>query len=220
MHIHSKGLPIIGVTALILIVFLALIQWILPFGSITMKVIYAIAFVHMLWTISFFRVPHRKTTQHRDAVVASADGTVVAIEEVIENEYFKDKRIQVSVFMSPLNVHVNWFPMDGNVSYVKYHPGKFLIANHPKSSTENERNTIVVKAADGKEVMVRQIAGMLARRIVCFAKAGEKAKAGEEFGLIRFGSRIDYLLPANADVSVKIGDKVTGKRTIIAYLHK
>lgn len=220
MHIHSKGLPIIGVTALILIVFLAIMQWMLPFGSIAMKVIYAIAFLHMLWTISFFRVPHRKTTQHRDAVVASADGTVVAIEDVIENEYFKDKRIQVSVFMSPLNVHVNWFPMDGNVSYVKYHPGKFLIANHPKSSTENERNTIVVKAVDGKEVMVRQIAGMLARRIVCFAKAGEKAKTGEEFGLIRFGSRIDYLLPANADVSVKIGDKVTGKRTIIAYLHK
>lgn len=220
MHIHRKGLTIIFITILLLLVLLSLLQYLFTAGSVVMKIIYVIAAIHLLWTISFFRVPHRKTTQHRDAVIASADGTVVAIEEVHVNEYFNDRRIQVSVFMSPLNVHVNWFPMDGTVSYVKYHPGKFLIANHPKSSAENERNTIVVKAADGKEVMVRQIAGMLARRIVCFSKAGDEAKAGEEFGLIRFGSRIDYLLPANADVNLKIGDKVKGKQTIIAYLHK
>jgi phosphatidylserine decarboxylase len=173
------------------------------------------------WTFAFFRVPHRKVNKADiNQVIAAADGTVVAIEEVDEPEYFKDKRIQVSVFMSPFNVHVNWYPIAGEVSYTKYHPGKFLVAYHPKSSTENERNTVVVRTDDGQEVLVRQIAGLMARRIISSAAKGDDAVPGKEFGIIRFGSRVDFFLPLDAIVQVTMGQKVRALKTSIASLKR
>lgn len=218
MHIHKKGFSVIAVTGLILLIITLALRFLFAEFIYLQYSMYFFSLVTFLWAISFFRVPHRKLNPEENTVYSSADGTVVAIEEVVENEYFKDRRIQVSVFMSPFNVHVNWFPFHASISYIKYHPGKFLIANHPKSSTENERNTIVFKDLKEREVLVRQIAGMLARRIVCFQKAGNNGKAGDEFGLIRFGSRVDFFLPADAEVKLKIGDKVKGKETIIARL--
>jgi phosphatidylserine decarboxylase len=154
--------------------------------------------VLVFWSFTFFRVPtNRKTTIEKDAVVSAADGEVVVIEEVEEKEYFHDKRIQISIFMSAYNVHVNWFPMNGVVSYYKYHPGKKLFAINPKSSELNERNTLVVKDEQGREVLFRQIAGVMARRIICHVDKGATAKVGEEFGLIRFGSRVDFFLTEN-----------------------
>ncbi len=219
MHIHPKGfLPILTVL-LVMAGLAALVHFLLEdsFPMVSM-VIYVVLAGISLWTISFFRVPHRRPVMLENAVVSAADGTVVVIEEVVENEYFNDKRIQISVFMSPLNVHINWFPMNGVVSYMKYHPGKFLIANHPKSSTENERHTVVVKDNQNREVLMRQIAGMMARRIVWFCKTGDIAALGKEFGLIRFGSRVDFFLPLDAEIQVKIGDKVKGQLTVLAKL--
>lgn len=217
MHIHKKGIPIIFITALVLAVPAAINFFFNPVFAIALP-IYVGLLAIFFWTISFFRVPHRQATLADNAVISSADGTVVVVEKVFEPEYFKDDRLQISVFMSPFNVHVNWFPMNGVVSYMKYHPGKFLIANHPKSSTENERNTMVVKDAAGREVLVRQVAGMMARRIVWFTKVDEKATLGREFGLIRFGSRVDFYLPTDAQIQVKIGDKVKGQITVLAEI--
>ncbi|PKP51641.1 MAG: phosphatidylserine decarboxylase family protein [Bacteroidetes bacterium HGW-Bacteroidetes-1] len=216
MHIHYEGYKIIGITVLFLAVILTVVNFIFPMQSVFHLILYVLATSQMIWTISFFRVPHRKAFSSGNTIYSSADGTVVVFEEVFESEYFRDKRMQISVFMSPFNVHVNWFPMNGKVVYTKYHPGKFLIANHPKSSLENERNTIVIKDESGREVLVRQVAGMMARRIICFSKSGDIAKIGEEFGLIRFGSRVDFYLPLDAEVKVKIGDKVKGITTVLA----
>ncbi len=218
MYIHKEGYKIIAVSAVITFGLTALIA-----SFIGNEVIRYFLFIVLtgifIWTISFFRVPRRKSpTDQQNAVISSADGKVVTIEEVEETEYFKDKRIQISVFMSPFNVHVNWFPIAGMVSYTKYHPGKFLVAYHPKSSTENERNTIVVKSDKGTEVLVRQIAGMMARRIISYAKKGDKATRGEEFGIIRFGSRVDFFVPLDAEIVVSLGDKVSGKKTVLARL--
>ncbi|HQO50925.1 MAG TPA: phosphatidylserine decarboxylase family protein [Bacteroidales bacterium] len=217
MHIHKKGIPIIFITAVVLAVPAAITFFFNPVFAIALPIYIGLLAI-FFWTISFFRVPHRQATLADNAVISSADGTVVVIEKVFEPEYFKDDRLQISVFMSPFNVHVNWFPMNGVVSYMKYHPGKFLIANHPKSSTENERNTMVVKDAAGREVLVRQVAGMMARRIVWFTKTGEKAALGSEFGLIRFGSRVDFYVPTDAQIQVKIGDKVKGQITVLAEI--
>lgn len=175
--------------------------------------------VVMLYLIvQFFRVPNRTVNAADLDIVCPADGKVVVIEEVEETEYFKDKRIQISIFMSPLNVHANWNPIKGIVKYVKYHPGLFLVAWHPKSSTDNERSTFVVQHNNGKEVLFRQIAGAVARRICYYAKEGDKVDQGTEFGFIKFGSRIDLFLPLDAKVDVKIGDKVQGKITKIGSL--
>ncbi|MFM1932418.1 MAG: hypothetical protein RL226_1721 [Bacteroidota bacterium] len=165
----------------------------------------------------FFRVPKRVCSASPDQIVSPSDGKVVVIEEVEEPEYFKGKRIQVSVFMSPLNVHVQWTPMAGEVTYAKYHPGLFLVAWHPKSSTENERTTIAIKN-DRHEVMFRQIAGAVARRIRFYVKPGDKVKQAQECGFIKFGSRIDIFLPLDAEINVKLGDKVQGMQTVIARL--
>ena len=151
-------------------------------------------------------------------VMCPADGKVVVIEEVEETEYFKDRRIQVSIFMSPLNVHVNYNPISGLIKYVKYHPGLFLVAWHPKSSTDNERTTIVIEHASGKEILFRQIAGAVARRICYYVQVGQKVRTGEEFGFIKFGSRIDVFLPLNCKINVKIGDTVQAKLTKLAEL--
>lgn len=166
--------------------------------------------------LQFFRNPARNTPENPEHVIAPADGKVVVIEEVNEPEYFKDKRIQVSIFMSPFNVHVNRYPINGTVEYAKYHPGLYLVAWHPKSSTENERTTVVVKDDKGREVLFRQIAGALAKRIVYYSTVGEKAKQGAEMGFIKFGSRVDLFLPIGTTIHVKRDDVVRGGETVVA----
>jgi phosphatidylserine decarboxylase len=168
--------------------------------------------------LQFFRVPKRNTEINPKHIIAPADGKVVVIEEVEEPEYFKGKRKQVSIFMSPINVHVNFNPISGIVSYFKYHPGKYLVAWHPKSSTENERTTCVVKHENGTEILFRQIAGALAKRICWYVKEGDQVTQGQEFGFIKFGSRIDIYLPLDAEICVNIGDKPVGSETVIAKL--
>ena len=165
----------------------------------------------------FFRDPKRQFILNKDAIIAPADGKIVAIEEVIETEYFKEKRKLVSIFMSIHNVHINWFPISGTIKYFKYHPGKYLLAIHPKSSELNERTSIVIENS-GYEILVRQIADFVARRIVCYARETGDAKQSHELGFIRFGSRVDVFLPAETHINVKIGDKTIGGVTEIAQL--
>ena len=176
-----------------------------------------IVFLLWFWIVAFFRMPSRTLTSGADKIICPADGKVVVIEETTETEYFKDKRLQISVFMSPINVHVNRNPISGIVKYMKYHPGKYLVAWHPKSSTENERTTIVL-ANDKGEILMRQIAGALARRICYYVKEGDRVLQNDEFGFIRFGSRVDLYLPLGTKVDVKIGDVVKGGVTVIAHV--
>jgi len=169
--------------------------------------------------IQFFRVPSRVFSYTDNDVLCPADGKVVVIEEVTESEYFHDRRIQVSIFMSPMNVHANYNPISGLIKYVKYHPGLFLVAWHPKSSTENERTTMVIEHPSGKEVLFRQIAGAVARRICYYIQPGQTVKSGDEFGFIKFGSRVDVLLPLDCKINVKIGDSVKAKLTKVGELN-
>ena len=169
--------------------------------------------------IQFFRIPKRTCTFTDKDIMCPADGKVVVIEEGEETEYFKDKRIQISIFMSPMNVHANYNPISGKVSYVKYHPGLFLVAWHPKSSTENERTTMVVQHSSGKEVLFRQIAGAVARRICYYIRPEQHVMTGEEFGFIKFGSRIDVFLPIGTKINVNLGDLVKGKLTKLGELN-
>lgn len=166
--------------------------------------------------LQFFRKPLFDITKNDSILLAPADGKVVVIEEVEEPEFFKDKRIQVSIFMSPFNVHINRNPVSGTVKYAKYHPGLYLVAWHPKSSTENERTTVVYERANGMQVLMRQIAGALARRIVYYVKEGDKVEQGEEMGFIKFGSRVDLFLPIGTKIDVKLNDVVKGGITGIA----
>mgnify|MGYP003396839219 FL=1 len=220
MYIHKKGYGVISTVIIIAAIIVAAVFLLIPLKWLQIAIA-AFCSVIVVWAFTFFRVPtNRTTTIEENAVVSAADGEVVVIEEVEETEYFHDKRIQVSIFMSAYNVHVNWFPMNGVVSYYKYHPGKKLFAINPKSSELNERNTLVVKDDQGREVLFRQIAGVMARRIICHVDKGATAKVGEEFGLIRFGSRVDFFLPIDSEVKVKIGDKVKGKITVLAHLLK
>lgn len=176
-----------------------------------------IAIALFLFFLYFFRKPCRDAVIKDGYIISPADGKVVVIEETIETEYFNEKRLQVSVFMSPVNVHINWYPISGMVTYFKYHAGKHLVAWHPKSSTDNERTTVVVD--NGKtEILFRQVAGALARRIVCYSKEKEKAEQCNEFGFIKFGSRVDIYLPIGTQIDVVIGQKVEGRRTVIAKL--
>jgi phosphatidylserine decarboxylase len=167
----------------------------------------------------FFRNPVRTIERYDNQIVyAPADGKIVVIEPVFESEYFKEERIQISIFMSPLNVHVNRNPIGGKINYYRYHPGEFLVAWHPKSSTENERTTIVF--GEGKNaLLLRQIAGAVARRICCYVNVGQEVKQGEDFGFIKFGSRVDLFLPMDAQINVQIGEVSTGNKTIIATLN-
>jgi len=218
MHIHKEGAATIALTVIGLVVVNLLSFYFLSFDlPVVSWIIFLLTIGLMLFIISFFRIPHRTHTIDDNAVVAPADGTVVAIEEVQADEYFNDRRIQVSIFMSPLNVHVNRNPITGEVAYSKYHKGKYLVAWHPKSSTENERHTVVYRK-NGKEILVKQIAGALARRIVNYLKEGQQVRQGDEMGFIKFGSRVDLLLPLDAKVLAKIGDKPKGGVTVIAEL--
>ena len=181
--------------------------------------VYLLSIVMWLLIVQFFRSPKRTTPKNAKHIIAPADGKVVVIEEVQENEYFKDKRIQVSIFMSPLNVHINRYPVSGTVEYVKYHPGLYLVAWHPKSSTDNERTTVVVKTVAGRQVLFRQIAGALARRIKFYCKEGDIAEQGGEMGFIKFGSRVDIFLPLGTQIHTRLNEIVRGGETIIAQFN-
>ena len=218
-RLHEEGTRAILITLAIVVATIILVNGFWPSQTIWHYLLYVFELVVLILTIRFFRVPiWRKTTVEEDAVVSPADGVVAANEVVFEDEYFHDQRRQISIFMSIYDVHINFFPFDGEVTYYKYHPGKFLLAFKPKSSTDNEHNTIVLKDKKGREILVRQIAGFVARRIVCDLQAGEEAVVGEELGMIRFGSRVDVFLPLDAEIKVKINQKTTGKETILAKL--
>lgn len=217
MNIHKEGYKIIPVAALIIGLLYALLYWLIPF-MIIQAILGVAALVLFILVVRFFRDPEFPLTVNENQIIAPADGKVVVIEETTETEYLKDRRIQVSIFMSPLNVHVNRSPISGVISYFKYHPGKFLVAWHPKSSTDNERTSIGIKLPSGVEIMMRQVAGAVARRICFYSEAGKPVAQNEKFGFIRFGSRIDLYLPLDAKVNVKIGDISYGGRTVVAEL--
>jgi len=214
MYIHKEGknyvaIGIILFSSLNLLnyFFLASISWLYyPILFIT--------FILLVWVFWFFRIPNRLPVTDANLLISPCDGKVVVIEEVEETEYFKDRRIQVSIFMSPLNVHVNRYPLSGEVVYTKYHPGKYLVAWHPKSSTENERSTVVLRNQKAA-VLLRQIAGAVARRIVTYAKMGDTVEQNDELGFIKFGSRVDLFLPLDITLSIKIGDTVQNQTSII-----
>jgi len=215
MKIHKEGFETILISTIVAaVVVLLTVLLIMPRFPIVGWII-AVGMVGLLvFILSFFRIPNRTHAEGEDLVVAPCDGTVVVIEEVEADEYFKDKRLQISIFMSPLNVHVNRNPVSGEVMYSQYHKGKYLVAWHPKSSTDNERHSVVYKQ-HGKEVLVKQIAGALAKRIVNYLKPGDKVLQGAEMGFIKFGSRVDLLLPLDTKVEVKINQKVKGGVTVI-----
>lgn len=216
MTIHKEGYKIIAWSSIIFGVVNILSFYFISFASpLASWIIFILTLAFLLFVISFFRVPKFSVPLREDAILAPAEGKVVAIEEVQADEYFTDRRIQVSIFMSPLNVHINRNPVSGEVVYSQYHAGKYLVAWHPKSSTENERHTIVYRK-EGKEILVKQIAGTVARRIINYLQVGVKAEQGSEMGFIRFGSRVDLLLPLDAGIKVKIGDKTIGGITMIA----
>ena len=218
-RLHEEGTKAIFITLAIIVAVVAVVNCLWLSQTVWHCLLYAFLLTVLVLTIRFFRVPiWRKTTIEEDAVLAPADGRIAANEVVLEDEYFHDKRRQVSIFMSIYDVHINFFPFDGEVTYYKYHPGKFLLAFKPKSSTDNEHNTIILKDKKGREILVRQIAGFVARRIVCDLEPGDEAVVGEELGMIRFGSRVDVFLPLDAEVKVKINQKTTGKETVLAKL--
>lgn len=220
MTLHREG----TVTILLATLVLGLLQfgnfWLFnQTGWLWLFLLLSVGFLTLfVLIVQFFRIPKRTFTFSENDILCPADGKVVVIEEVEETEYFKDKRIQVSIFMSPLNVHANYYPISGNVKYTKYHKGLFLVAWHPKSSTDNERSTVVVEHKTGQEVLFRQIAGAVARRICFYAKDGQIAETGQEFGFIKFGSRVDIFLPLGTQINVKIGDIVKSRLTKLGEL--
>lgn len=217
MKFHKEGYPTLIITVLFATFIIFLSKRFAGDYKVIEGLTYFISVFLLIIVIQFFRNPKRSTNLHDNDIISPADGKVVVIEEVQENEYFKDKRIQVSVFMSPVNVHVNRYPVSGTVRYAKYHAGKYLVAWHPKSSTENERTTVVVEHEHGKSVLFRQIAGALARRIVMYSKENDKAVQGNEFGFIKFGSRVDILLPLDAKINVQLNQKVVGGVTVLGH---
>ena len=215
MKINKEGYIIILVSALIIAGLLWILDYLIPIQWIVtiLGLMGGVLFFLIIW---FFRMPPRTPVMDINKIIAPSDGKVVIIEKVHEPEYFNDERIQISIFMSPLNVHAQWYPIKGKVKYYKYHPGKYLVAWHPKSSTLNERSTLVLENEKGTEILVRQIAGAVARRIVTYSEVGQDCDQGQEFGFIKFGSRVDVYLPLGTKVNVKLGDKVKGGVQVIA----
>ncbi|MGN6195964.1 MAG: phosphatidylserine decarboxylase family protein [Ginsengibacter sp.] len=218
MNIHKEGYRTIALCALIFgainIIFFYFFSATMPLVS---WIVFSVSLIMLLFIISFFRSPRRNFTVAHHQVICPADGKVVVIEEMTDSEYFKDKRIQVSIFMSPANVHINRIPMSGKVQYSKYHKGKYLVAWSPKSSTENERHSVVIKS-DTAEILVKQIAGALAKRIVNYLKVGQTVSQGNEMGFIKFGSRVDVLLPIGTHLNVKLNQQVKGGVTVLATI--
>jgi phosphatidylserine decarboxylase len=219
MIIHREGRVLLFVLLVILFALNWAVSYLFPQATVIQNSVIVVSIGFYLLILQFFRVPVFDIEKNEKYVLAPADGKVVVIEEVVETEYFKEKRKQISIFMSPINVHINRMPVAGKIVFSKYHPGKYLVAWHPKSSTENERTTVVAKMKNGTEVLFRQIAGALARRILCYVKEGQVLEQGQEFGFIKFGSRVDIFLPVNAIVKVKIGEISKGGKTILAELH-
>ncbi len=215
MRLHKEGYKIIF-NSLLMNVAIAVIIWVLPLTNPIKIVLILLPFLLFAWIVFFFRFPIRKVNKG-EYILSSADGTIVAIEDTFESEYFKEDRLQISVFMSGFDVHVNWYPFDGVVKYTKYHEGHYFMARHPKSSEKNERSSIVIEKQKGQDVLIRQVAGIMARRIVYYAKPGDHVEQGEELGMIRFGSRVDFFLPVSALPDVKIGQKVRAQKTVIAH---
>ena len=218
MKIHREGYKTIFITFLFVAVVLLTFNHIFPEQTWFHWILYAAGLWFFLMIVRFFRSPERETLGGEHLIVSPADGKVVVIERTIEPEYFHDERLQVSIFMSARNVHVNWFPISGNITYYKYHPGKHMVAFNPKASLENERTTTVIRTKDGKEVLIRQIAGAVARRVKCYPTVGEPVIQGEELGFIKFGSRVDILLPPDVRPDIALDQKVTGKQTLIAHI--
>ncbi len=212
---HKEGFTIITITLIVVIAgVIATNTWVQPLWL--QYVCYATLLVFLILILQFFRNPGRKSSGNSNEIVSPVDGKVVVIEEVFEKEYFKENRLQVSIFMSPINVHVTRYPAAGDVVFSKYHPGKYLVAWHPKASEENERTTVVVRTSGFGDILYRQIAGALAKRIVNYAKEGDKAVQGEDSGFIKFGSRVDLFLPLGTPLNVKLNQKVRGAESIIA----
>jgi phosphatidylserine decarboxylase len=220
MTIHKEGRTLLLVLVVILIAINVTVASLpsLRYSDFIVYGVLAASLIILILILQFFRSPSVEIEKNEKQILCPADGKVVVIEETEEAEYLNSKRKQISVFMSPINVHVNRMPVAGKISYFKYHPGKYLVAWHPKSSTENERTTVVAKMSNGTEILFRQIAGALARRIKWYVKEGQTLEQGEEFGFIKFGSRVDIFLPLNAKVKVKIGDITKGGKTILAEL--
>ncbi|MGY5355971.1 phosphatidylserine decarboxylase family protein [Wenyingzhuangia sp. IMCC45467] len=215
---HKEGKIIIIATLILALIGTDLTYFLLEDLPWLQYFIYAVLLFFVVIILQFFRNPKRKTKVSENHVVAPVDGKVVVIEEVYEPEYFKDKRLQVSIFMSPINVHVTRYGLSGLVKYSKYHPGKYLVAWHPKASTENERTTVVVENTTFGEVLYRQIAGALAKRIVNYAVEGTEVLQGTDAGFIKFGSRVDLFLPLNSKINVSLNQKVKGAEDVIASL--
>lgn len=218
MTIHREGYKMLLITGLI-----SLLVGLVPFFTLPASLAWlswslaVLAFAFFLIILQFFRNPSRKQIREENAIICPADGKVVVIEEVNEKEYLKGPCRQISVFMSPINVHINRNPISGLVTYVRYHAGKYLVAWHPKASEENERTTIVIKHANGKEILFRQIAGALAKRICWYVKENDQVNQADEFGFIKFGSRVDIFIPLDAKVNVTLGQKVKGGVDVLAY---
>tara|TARA_B110000503_G_scaffold63858_1_gene100757 strand:+ start:780 stop:1436 length:657 start_codon:yes stop_codon:yes gene_type:complete len=217
IRFHKEGYKIISITFIIAIAAILLVENFIDINWFV-KAIQVIVLGFVIIVLQFFRNPKRITSLNDGQIIAPVDGKVVVIEEVEEPEYFKDKRLQISIFMSPINVHVTRYAMSGIVKYSKYHPGKFLVAWHPKSSTENERTTVVIENKTIGEVLYRQIAGALAKRIINYAKEEDKVVQGSDAGFIKFGSRVDLYLPLGTKVNVKLGDKVKGGVQVVAEI--
>lgn len=215
--LHREGKATILITLAVLFALNAGVKFLLPEWILVQNIVIGISVVFLIIILQFFRNPSVVTQANENQVISPADGKVVVIEEVEENEFFNEKRLQISVFMSPFNVHVNRNPISGIVKYFKYHPGKYLVAWHPKSSTENERTTTVIEGTKGT-VLFRQIAGALAKRIVWYVKEGQPVRQGGEMGFIKFGSRVDIFVPLNANVKVALNEKVKGGKTVLAEL--
>lgn len=216
MIIHREGRTLLFVLLIVLFALNWAVAYFFPELLVVQNISIGASVVFYLIILQFFRIPVFQVNKNENQILAPADGKVVVIEETEETEYLKSKRKQISIFMSPLNVHVNRMPVSGTISYCTYHPGKYLVTWHPKSSTENERTTIVTRMSNGTEILFRQIAGALARRIKWYVKEGQPLQQGDEFGFIKFGSRVDIFLPLNAKVAVNIGDITKGGKTVIA----
>lgn len=218
VKIHREGRNILTVLFLALLIINGLLYRFCPIHVLNI-ILHIASALFFLLVLNFFRSPRRHFPgEQRNAVVAPADGVVVVTEEVVENEYFHDKRLQVSIFMNLVNVHANWTPVNGTVTHVSHQDGRYIAAWLPKSSTENERSTIVIKAENGQEILMRQIAGALARRIVTYAEPGESYQIDEHIGFIKFGSRVDLFLPLDAEIMVKLNEKTVGNLTQVARL--
>ena len=218
IHIHKEGYKILAYSLITLLILNIIVNIIWADQGIVKWAFFICSFMLYIFLLFFFRLPTRSFETDPDLIYAPADGKVVVIEETMENEYFKDMRLQVSIFMSPFNMHSNRYPVSGKVQYVCYHPGQNMVAWHPKSSELNERSTIVIKTNTGTEVMIRQIAGAVARRIVTYAKENVDVHQGDELGFIKFGSRVDLFLPIDTDIEIPILQQVKANKSIIAKI--